>query len=233
MKKVHKLVDSFNYAIDGLVYALRTQRNMRIHFVMALVALILSVIFDISKIELLILLLTISLVIITEIINTAIETVVDLYTREYHPLARIAKNVAAGAVLFAALNAVVVGYIIFLDELNPLTLYLFNRLSSSPIHLTFVSFILTILVVIIVKIWKGAGTPLRGGMPSGHSALAFSVATVIALISNNAMVASLVLLLAFLVAQSRVESKIHSLYEVIVGGLIGILITILVFQLFI
>ncbi|AZR73153.1 diacylglycerol kinase [Anoxybacter fermentans] len=228
--EVRKLIDSFNYAITGLIYALRTQRNMRIHFILALIALFLSILFDVSKVELLILFFTISLVIITEMINTAVEAVVDLYTRRYHPLARIAKNVAAGAVLFAAINAIIVGYLIFVDDLTPVTLYLFNRIRQSPTHLTFVSLVVTIFVVILGKSWKGKGTPLRGGMPSGHSAIAFSLATAIALMSDNALIASLVLLMAFLVAQSRVESGIHSIFEVVTGGLIGILVTVLIFQ---
>lgn len=228
--EVRKLIDSFNYAINGLLYALRTQRNMRIHFGFALLALLLSVFFDVSKVELLVLFLTISLVIIAELINTAVEAVVDLYTRRYHPLARIAKNVAAGAVLFSAGNAVIVGYLIFIDDLTPLTLHLFNQIRQSPIHLTFVSLAITLLLVIIGKTWRGRGTPLRGGMPSGHAALAFTLATAIALMSSSTAVTTLVMVMALLVAQSRVESGIHNVFEVIMGALIGIFVTVLIFQ---
>ncbi len=228
--EVRKLIDSFNYAISGLIYVLRTQRNMRIHFGLALVALVFSILFNVSKVELLILFFTISLVIITEMINTAVEAVVDMYTRRYHPLAKIAKNVAAGAVLFAAINSIIVGYLIFIDDLTPVTLELVNRIRQSPTHLTFVSLVIIIFIVIIGKSWSGKGTPLRGGMPSGHSAIAFSLATAIALMSENALVASLVLMMAILVAQSRVESGIHTILEVISGGLVGLLITALIFQ---
>lgn len=230
MMKAHRLIDSFNDAIAGLIYALRTQRNMRIHFLLALMALALGIILNISKIELLILFFTISLVIITELINTAIEAVVDLYTRKFHPLARIAKNVAAGAVLFASINALIVGYLIFVDDLTPFTLILINRIRQSPIHLTFICLVVTIFLVIIGKSWGGKGTPLHGGMPSGHSAIAFTLATAVTLITNNPLIATLVLILAFLVAQSRVEGRIHNIFEVITGGLIGLLVTILIFQ---
>lgn len=228
--EVRKLIDSFNYAIKGIIYVLRTQRNMRIHIVLALCALILSILFNISKVELLILFFTISLVIITEMINTAVEAVVDLNTRRFHPLAKIAKNVAAGAVLFAAVNSLIVGYLIFVDDLTPITLDLFNRIRQSPTHLTFISLIITIFLVFIGKAWKGKGTPLRGGMPSGHSAIAFSLATAIAFITSNALIATLVLLMALLVIQSRIESGFHSVYEVISGGLLGLLVTLLIFQ---
>lgn len=231
--EVRKLIDSFNYAINGLLYALRTQRNMRIHFGFALIALLLSVLFDVSKVELLVLFFTISLVIVCELINTAVEAVVDLYTRRYHPLARIAKNVAAGAVLFSAVNAVIVGYLIFIDDITPLTLHLFNRIRQSPIHLTFVSLAITLLVVIIGKTWKGRGTSLRGGMPSGHSAMAFTLATAIALMSSSTAVTTLVMVMALLVAQSRVEASIHTAFEVVMGAIIGILVTVLIFQIII
>ncbi len=228
--EVRKLIDSFNYAISGLVYALRTQRNMRIHFGLALLALLLGIVLDISKVELLILFFTISLVIISEMINTAVEAVVDMYTRKYHPLAKIAKNVAAGAVLFSAINALIVGYLIFVDDLTPFTLILFNRIRHSPTHLTFICLVVNIFLVIIGKSWKGKGTPLKGGMPSGHSAIAFTLATAIALMTSNPLIATLVLILALLVAQSRVEAGIHNTFEVITGGLIGLLVTILIFQ---
>lgn len=117
MKKSRTLLESFNYAISGIIYSLKTQRNVRIHFFMAFLVLAASSFFDFSAVELLMIFFTIALVIITEMINTAIETTIDLVTEKYHPLAEIAKNVAAGAVLVASLNALAVGYIIFYRRL--------------------------------------------------------------------------------------------------------------------
>jgi len=116
--KVRKLIDSFNYAKEGIIYTLKTQSNMRAHFTITVVVLLLGLFLQISKLELLLLIFTISLVIITEMINTAIETTIDLITDQYHELAKIAKNVAAAAVMIASLNAIVVGYIIFFDKLD-------------------------------------------------------------------------------------------------------------------
>ena len=107
--KLKKLVDSFNNAIDGIIYTVRTQRNMKIHMVVTLLVLIACLCFDVSRNEFLILAITITMVIGAELLNTAIEAVVDMNTNYYHPLAKIAKNVAAGAVLLTAINAVVVG----------------------------------------------------------------------------------------------------------------------------
>lgn len=110
------IVESFNYAIEGIIYAVKTQRNIKVHLIMAMLAMILAVVLNVTRVELLILMLTIGLVISTELINTAIEEVVNL-AHEDPPLARVAKDVAAGAVLFSSVMAVGVGYIILFQRL--------------------------------------------------------------------------------------------------------------------
>ncbi len=117
MKKSRTIGESFLYAISGILYAFKTQRNIKIHFVAAALAIYSSFLLKLNKTELLILSLTIVQVLTAEMINTAVETVVDMFTQEYHPLAKVAKNVAAGAVLLSAINAVVVGYLIFYDKI--------------------------------------------------------------------------------------------------------------------
>ena len=111
--KSRSLIESFNYAVSGIIYTLKTERNMRIHFVISIIVILLSLFFDFSRGELLLLFFTISLVFITEMINTAIERTIDLITEDFHPLARIAKDVAAGGVLIAAINSLIVGYLLF------------------------------------------------------------------------------------------------------------------------
>lgn len=109
------LFHSFRFAFNGLGIAFKNERNLRIHFCMAGVVLLFAFILKISKIEWIILLLTITLVIFAELLNTAIEAVVDLICKdEYHHYGKIAKDVAAGAVLLTSLTAVLVGAIIFL-----------------------------------------------------------------------------------------------------------------------
>ena len=92
------LIKSFQYALNGLIHAVSTQRNMRIHFIMALFVMLLSLVLGVNRWEALLLFVAITLVIITELFNTAIEAIVDLATEQFHPLAKIAKDVAAGAV---------------------------------------------------------------------------------------------------------------------------------------
>ncbi len=118
--KNKKLIKSLYNAFRGIVYAARSERNLSLHLVGAAAALAASFYFKVEKAELLFVITAIFLVFITEMINTAIEAVVDLKTREFHPLARVAKNVAAGAVLCAALFALVVAYIVFADRLKSL-----------------------------------------------------------------------------------------------------------------
>jgi len=226
-----RLVDSFNYAIAGIIYAFSTQRNMRIHMAMALLVLVLSLWFRISTGELLVLFFAISMVIVAEMFNTALEAAVDLYIKTYHPLAKIAKNVAAGAVLVASLNALVVGYIIFFQHLNPITLWVVERVRQSPIDVTFIALIIVTILVVIFKAFGKRGTFLEGGLPSGHTALAFAAATALTLISKNTIAATLGLFMAVLVAHSRHESGIHSALEVLSGALLGLVSTVLIFQL--
>lgn len=109
---------SFNYAVKGILYALIRERNMRIHVLAAGAAVAAGVWLDLSRMEWGLLVITITLVMAVEMINTAVEKTVDIMTGEYHPLAKAAKNVAAGAVLLSAINALVMAYIIFVPHLR-------------------------------------------------------------------------------------------------------------------
>jgi diacylglycerol kinase (ATP) len=111
------LFASFRYAFEGIVYLFRTQRNAQIHAAVSFSIVLLGAAFQISQAEWLAIVLAIMIVIGAEGANTAIEAVVDLVSPSYHPLAKIAKDVAAGTVLLAALGAVVIGMIIFLPRL--------------------------------------------------------------------------------------------------------------------
>lgn len=107
-----RTIRSFRFAITGLCYLVRTQPNFRVHLAAALAALAVGLALKISATDTAALLLTIGLVLVAEALNTAIEAVVDLASPELHPLARIAKDAAAGAVLIAAIIAVLVGLIV-------------------------------------------------------------------------------------------------------------------------
>ena len=104
---------SFKYALNGIFTALRICRNLKIHYVLAIIAIVAGFYFDIDRLEMTVVLLAITLVVTLEMINTAIEKVVDLLTERYHILALIAKDIAAGSVLIASIIALIVGAMIF------------------------------------------------------------------------------------------------------------------------
>ncbi len=104
-----KFIAGFGYAFHGLWYALRTQRNARVHIAVATLAILVSIYFRISAVEFAMIFVAIIGVFVAEMFNTVIEICVDLASPTYHPLAKIAKDVAAGAVLLNAMLSVVIG----------------------------------------------------------------------------------------------------------------------------
>ncbi len=229
------IFDSFNYAFEGIIHVLRTQRNLRIHFAIAFLVLVLALVVNVTKLELIALLISIGFVLIAEMLNTAIEAAIDIATTSFDPMAKLAKDIAAGAVLIAAVNALAVGYLVFAGKVADRSSNLLERLRQAPAELTLVALVLTVIVVIATKAYTGRGTPLRGGIPSGHAALAFAgwmAATYVADSGHRFLISSLTLIMAFLVAQTRVESGVHSTLEVGYGALVGALATLVVFQVF-
>jgi diacylglycerol kinase (ATP) len=235
MRRAPTILDSFNFAFEGIIHVLRTQRNLRIHFGVAVAVLILALIVDVTKIELIALLLSVTFVLIAEMLNTAVEAAIDIATTSFDPMAKLAKDIAAGAVLIAAVNALAVGYIVFSGKVADRSSNLLDRLRHEPAELTLVALVLTIIIVIATKAYTGRGTPLRGGAPSGHAALAFAgwmAATYVAGEDHRFLISSIALIMAILVAQTRVESGVHSALEVTYGALVGALATLVVFQVF-
>jgi diacylglycerol kinase (ATP) len=228
------LLESFNYAFQGIIHVLRTQRNLRIHFGIAVLVLIAALYSDVSRMELIALLLAIAFVLIAEMLNTAVEAAIDVATTSFDPMAKLAKDIAAGAVLIASTVAVAVGYLVFSGQVANRSSRLLDRLSQVPAEVALIALVLTILVVIGVKALTGSGTPLRGGLPSGHAAVGFAIWMAATLIlddsSHQFVISSLTFIGALLVAQTRVESGVHSSVEVVYGGLLGALVTLAVFQ---
>ena len=121
------IFQSFNYAFEGLIHVLRRERNMRIHFAIATAVLVLAFLSDIGRFELIALMIAIAFVLIAEMVNTAVEATIDLATTSFDPLGKLAKDIAAGAVLIASANAVVVGYLVFAESLKDPTTRLVMR----------------------------------------------------------------------------------------------------------
>ena len=225
------ILQSFNFAFEGVIHVLRTQRNLRIHFAIAVLVLVLALVFDVSRLELVALMLAITFVLIAEMVNTAVEATIDVATTSFDPLAKLAKDIAAGAVLIAAMNAIAVGYLVFENRIRQPSGRLLTYVREADTNLTLIALVITIIVVIATKAVSGRGTPLRGGLPSGHAALAFGAWMAITFVTGRVLVSALALIMALLVAQTRVESGIHSASEVAYGALMGTLVTLLLFQL--
>jgi diacylglycerol kinase (ATP) len=229
------VLDSFNYAFEGIIHVLRTQRNMRIHFAVAALVLVVALISNVTKFELIALLISITFVLIAEMLNSAIEGAVDVATTTFDPMAKLAKDTAAGAVLIATANAVVVGYLVFSGKVADKSSTILEKIRDAPAELTIVALALTTILVIGTKAWTGSGTPLRGGLPSGHAAIAFAAWIAVTYVAGDAhrfLISTIAFIMALLVAQARVEAGVHSALEVTYGALIGALTTLVLFQVF-
>jgi diacylglycerol kinase (ATP) len=188
----------------------------------------------VGRLELIVLLLAIAFVLVAEMVNSAIEGAIDVSTTSFDPNAKLAKDVAAGAVLISSATAVAVGYLVFAHAAAHRSARLLDRIRDAPAEITLAALVLVMLVVIATKAWTGRGTPLRGGLPSGHAALAFAgwiAVTYLVGDEHRFVVSTLALIMALLVAQTRVESGVHSTLEVIYGGALGVLVTLVLFQL--
>lgn len=115
--KNKNFIDAWKKALSGIWYAVKTQRNIKVQLCIAVVVIICAIIFKLNITECMFLTFATMLVIITEMVNTAIEEAVNLSTKEFHPIAKIAKDVAAGAVVLASLNAVIIAIFIFVSKI--------------------------------------------------------------------------------------------------------------------
>ena len=163
---------SANVAIEGIIYSVKTQRHMRYHLYAAVIALVLSLVLNISRSDFTMLCMAIVLVLVTEMLNTAIEKTVDMISEAWHPRAKVAKDIGAGVVLIASIGALTLAYLILYPELRDrLTGGHWQILKAQDDVIAFVSLIVVVILVVIIKAFLGTGEPLRGGMPSGHAAL--------------------------------------------------------------
>lgn len=223
--------NSVGAALEGIVHTLKTERNMRLHFFVAFLVLIGSIYLNFSAVEFMLLCFAVTFVLAAEMINTVFEYVVNLIRDEYHPTVKVIKDISAGVVFVSSINALVAGYILFLRHAAERVSTTFRIIKQSSWHMTLIVFLLVIGFVLLIKILRKENHLLRGGMPSGHSAVAFAVWVIISLITESILISVLVLLMAFIIAKSRMVGGIHTLSQVILGSVLGTLTALLVFQL--
>lgn len=224
-----KWLRSFRHAYEGLIYALQTEKNMRFHFFAAFFVLVVALLCNLSKTDILFIILAIVLMIATELLNTAIENAVDLAMPDQHPIAKIAKDVAAAAALVAALFAVAVGTIVFYEPIDALLRghsWQFRRGTVATFWL-FASIVTLVLVVIHAR-FSQKNVRHR---PSLLSALSLSLATMIGLIAGHTIVLLLALSMSIIIGLLLHDKTERSLFSIVSGGLVGVIFSIALYSL--
>lgn len=225
--KPSRWIESVNCAIEGILWTAKTQQHMRWHFSSAAVVLLCALFFKIPTVDFLLLALAVTVVLFAEIINTALEVVVDLVSPGYHPLAKKAKDVAAGAVLVASCGAALIGYVVFSSLIFSVVPEHERIIGEIPGDMAVASVLIVVIAVILLKAKFAKGTPLYGGMPSGHAAVSFAIAVAIIFSGATLVIDLCAFTLAVMVSQSRLLMKIHTLREVLVGALLGSSVTLI------
>ncbi|MCX7770696.1 MAG: diacylglycerol kinase [Proteobacteria bacterium] len=222
----NRFLNSLNNAIEGIIHAVKTQKHMKIHVFFSVIVVIFSLYLNLTITDMLIVYLLIALVITSELINTAVEYLLDYLQRDFHITIKYIKDICAGAVLFNAIIAVICGIAIFSKYTGILRS---DYVRSNFIYLSLLSIFIVTIMVIAIKSMLHRGLPLKGGMPSGHSAIAFSIWTSILMVSDNSYLILGSLVVAIIISFSRMWKGIHRGMEVITGCILGSVITYLVF----
>lgn len=225
-----KWVHSFRDAFEGLKYALSTQRNMRFHFFAAGAVLCLALYCRLRGMEIIVLMLSITLVIVTELINTALEKAVDLSMPDRHPLAKIAKDAAAASVFVTAVFAAAVGIIVFYAPLDRLLGGVRQQTAPVSADTAWIYLVVVALIVIALQTLLQRNS-LKAFRPGTITAAAFSVSTFITLDVPSTIAAVLAFFLAALTGIILYEKPGVSLASLILGGMLGMSITSALFYL--
>ena len=222
---------AMHHALDGVIRAFKTERNLRIDYIIGLFVLICSLFFDFTKTEFACLCLTIGFVIFAEMINSTVEYIVDLITDKYDDRAKAAKDIAAGGVLISSIVAVVVAFFLFADKIGLATTSVLSTIFSSNIYILFTIIFAVILLVVILKGFFGKGSSSYSAVyPSARVALAFGLTTYVYIITRSFLVGGVALILSVIIAQIRVENtKTRAIY-MIISAIIGILVVLIIYQ---
>ena len=227
-------LDSFHHAFEGLYHVYKTQKSMRIQSIMVMLVLLAAWGFGVDHVELVVLLLTMVMVLVAEVFNTAVECVIDLKVDRFDQRAKVVKDVAAAGVLLCSITALLVGVMIFANSESFVGIFQFppefpTRPTLGPLQIVLVGMLLLAAIIVWVKRATGWRSFLTGGMVSGHTALGFLIAASISFVTRSPAVSALALALALLLAQSRLQAQIHKLSEVALGALLGILLALILF----
>ncbi|CAN7439194.1 diacylglycerol kinase [Paenibacillus sp. LjRoot153] len=219
---------SFRYAYEGIKYALDTQRNMKFHFSVAFLVLLAALFVHLSKTDILFILLAVTLMIVTELINTAVEKTVDLAMPDRHPLAKIAKDVAAASVLVSAMFAIVVGLVVFYEPIDQLLRH--TRLQETPMSAGAIWILIALVMLTVIVIETRFSDKGKLVRPSLLTAIAFAIATVILVLVTETIAALLGYTLSIIILIVLYDKKTRPFPALFLGAMIGIVVTLLAFS---
>ena len=215
-KKTYKprnWAETIDVAIEGIILATKTERNMKIHFLIALGAILIAIFLHLSKLNFLLIFIAVTMVLFAEVFNTSIEYLLDFLNKNYSVESAAIKNISAGAVLIAAFGAFVIGYEIFSKYLYNMIYYFLSMIKTQGSDIAIVVISLVLIITIVIKALINKGKPLYGGLPSGHAAVAFAIWLMVSLFTLNPLVSLLTFILAFIIASSRLYNGIHSRFD--------------------
>lgn len=230
-----KFVKGFDYAFEGLVFAINNEKNMKFHILASILVLLVSLFLNVSRVEMMFLIFSITFVISCELLNTSLEQAVNLAGGgKKSKIAKASKDLSAAATFVSALNTIFIAYLVFFDKVANFSSSVVLRISRRPSHLALITISIVIIFTIFLKgiFYKGHGTAFHGGFVSGHTSVAFGLATIGSMRVEEGLLIFIFYGLAIIVAESRFESNIHSLPEIIRGAILGCAIALFVFGVF-
>ncbi|MEG2348822.1 MAG: diacylglycerol kinase [Clostridia bacterium] len=230
MTKNKSFFTSMGHALDGIIRAFKTERNLRIDYIIGLFVLISSLFFDFTKTEFACLCLTIGFVIFAEMINSTVEYIVDLATDKYDDRAKAAKDIAAGGVLLASGVAIVVAYFLFADKIYNATTVVLSSVLESKIHILFTIIFAIVLLAVILKGMFGKNDKYSQIYPSARVALAFALTTYVYIITKSMFVGVISLILSIIIAQIKIENGKTKPLFMIFSAVLGVLVVLIVYQ---
>lgn len=229
--KNKSLVGAMRYALNGIIHAFKTERNLRIDYIIGTLVLLCSLFFDFSKTEMICLILTIGFVIFSEMINTTVEYIVDLITDEYNENAKAAKDIAAGGVFISGGISVIVAYFLFVDKLSKASTSMLTSILSSRAHLLVTVLFVAVLLTVVIK---GIACKKRENyveaFPSTRVTVSFALAIYLYIITKSFLVGGIALVLALIISSLKKEKDNVSYLHLIFSALLGILIVLTIYH---
>lgn len=228
--KNKSIFSAMRNAINGIIYIFKTEKNLRIDYVLGVLVFCTSFFFKFTKTEFACLCLTIGFVIFAETINSTVEYIVDLMTDKYDERAKAAKDIAAGGVLIASGISVIVAYFLFIDKIRGASFMILNQMLNSNTHLlATILFIIVLLIVILKGVFAKTRNYVKS-FPSGRIVISFGLATFLLLITKSVLVGGVAFVLCFIIAELKRENEKVNLAYIILSALLGILLVLIVYQ---